>query len=87
MDYIEEGRLSLVNAILAYGQGFGLLNKEDIDQALIEGIEEFCHESEAIVPVFVSMYEATKTLSGKPDLTFIEWIQELGKSGRFGDMF
>lgn len=83
-EYIEEGRASLVNALVAYGIGFNLLDEDKVDQDLLEEISEFCESFEAIVPMFVSMYEATKKISGNPDLTFMEWIQTLGQSKGYG---
>lgn len=83
-DYIEEGRASLINALVAYGIGFNLLSEEDIDQDLLSELSEFCESLEAIVPMFASMYEATKKISGNPDLTFMEWIQMLGQSKGYG---
>ena len=84
MDLLEEGRASIVNGLVSYGQHFGLLQEDDITESLLGEIGEYLEGLEALIPVFVSMYEMTKKMSGNPDLTFMEWIQMLGQSKGYG---
>jgi hypothetical protein len=72
----------ITNGIVAYGQHFELLREEDIDEDLMETIADMLEGLEALMPVLISMYEMTKKLSGNPDLTFMEWLEEVArKSG------
>ena len=72
----------ITNGIVAYGQHFELLREEDIDAELMGTIAGALESIEALMPVLISMYEMTKKLSGNPDLTFMEWIEEVvRKSG------
>lgn len=72
----------MTNGIVAYGQYFELLREEQIDEALMESIAGALESIEALMPVLISMYEMTKKLSGNPDLTFMEWLEEVArKSG------
>ena len=82
MNYLEEARAMITNGIVAYGQHFELLREEDVDEDLLENIGEVLESLEALMPVLISMYEMTKKLSGNPDLTFMEWLEEVaGKMG------
>ena len=82
MNYLEEARAMMTNGIVAYGQHFGLLTEDEIDEDLMESIAGALEGIEAIMPVLISMYEMTKKLSGNPDLTFMEWLEEVArKSG------
>lgn len=82
MSYLEEARAMITNGIVAYGQHFELLREEDIDEDLMESIAGALESIEALMPVLISMYEMTKKLSGNPDLTFMEWLEEVArKSG------
>ena len=82
MNYLEEARAMMTNGIVAYGQHFGLLREEQIDEALMETIAGALESIETLMPVLISMYEMTKKLSGNPDLTFMEWLEEVArKSG------
>ena len=82
MNYLEEARAMITNGIVAYGQHFELLREEDIDAELMGTIAGALESIEALMPVLISMYEMTKKLSGNPDLTFMEWIEEVArKSG------
>lgn len=82
MNYLEEARAMITNGIVAYGQHFELLREEDIDAELMGTIAGALESIEALMPVLISMYEMTKKLSGNPDLTFMEWIEEVvRKSG------
>ena len=72
----------ITNGIVAYGQHFELLREEDIDEGLMGTIAGALESLEALMPVLISMYEMTKKLSGNPDLTFMEWLEEVArKSG------
>lgn len=77
MNLLEEGRASIVNGLVAYGQHFKLLNEEDIDEKLLSDIAEMLEGIEAMIPVMASLYEMTKKLNGNPDLTFMDWLEEL----------
>ena len=82
MNYLEEARAMITNGIVAYGQHFELLREEDIDEDLMQDIAAALEGIEALIPVLISMYEMTKKLSGNPDLTFMEWLEEVArKSG------
>lgn len=82
MNYLEEARAMITNGIVAYGQHFELLREEDIDEELMGVITGLLEGVEALMPVLISMYEATKKMSGNPDLTFMEWLEEVaGKMG------
>ena len=82
MNYLEEARAMITNGIVAYGQHFELLREEDIDEDLMQAIAGALESIEALMPVLISMYEMTKKLSGNPDLTFMEWLEEVArKSG------
>lgn len=72
----------ITNGVIAYGQHFGLLREDQIDIDLMATIAGALEGFEALMPVLISMYEMTKKLSGNPDLTFIEWLEEVArKSG------
>lgn len=72
----------MTNGIVAYGQHFGLLTEDEIDEDLMGAIAGALEGIEALMPVLISMYEMTKKLSGNPDLTFMEWLEEVArKSG------
>lgn len=82
MSYLEEARAMITNGIVAYGQHFELLTEDQINEDLMETIAGMLTGIEAVIPVLISMYEMTKTLSGNPDLTFMEWLEEvMRKSG------
>lgn len=81
MNYLEEARAMITNGIVAYGQHFELLREEDIDEDLMGAIAGALESIEALMPVLISMYEMTKKLSGNPDLTFMEWLEEVARKG------
>ena len=82
MNYLEEARAMMTNGVIAYGQHFGLLREDQIDIDLMATIAGALESFEALMPVLISMYEMTKKLSGNPDLTFMEWLEEVArKSG------
>ena len=82
MDLLEEGRASIVNGLVSYGQHFGLLQEDSVTEDLLDEIGEMLEGLEALIPVLVSMYEMTKKLSGNQDLTFMDWLEEVaGKMG------
>ena len=72
----------IANGIVAYGQHFELLRKDQINEELMAYIMGLLESFEALIPVLISMYEMTKKLSGNPDLAFMEWLEEVArKSG------
>jgi hypothetical protein len=82
MDLLEEGRASIINGLVSYGQHFGLLKEEDITESLLAEIGGMLEGLEALIPVLISMYEMTKKISGNQDLTFMEWLEQVaGKMG------
>jgi hypothetical protein len=82
MDLLEEGRASIINGLVSYGQHFGLLQEEDITESLLAEIGGMLEGLEALIPVLISMYEMTKKISGNQDLTFMEWLEQVaGKMG------
>lgn len=82
MDLLEEGRASIVNGLVSYGLHFGLLQEDSVTEDLLDEIGEMLEGFEALIPVLISMYEMTKKLSGNPDLTFMNWLEEVaGKMG------
>jgi hypothetical protein len=84
-ELIAEGRGYFVNAVAAYAEGFGLLNRE-VDQEFLEKVEDAAASLEALVPVFKSMWTATNLLSGK-NMTFMEWLEFTMEKGDIGKMF
>lgn len=81
MSYLEEARAMITNGIVAYGQHFELLTEDQINEDLMETIAGMLTGIEAVIPVLISMYEMTKTLNGNPDLTFMEWLEEVMRKG------
>ena len=77
MDLLEEGRASIVNGLVSYGLHFGLLQEDSVTEDLLDEIGEMLEGLEALIPVLISMYEMTKKLSGNPDLTFMDWLEEV----------
>lgn len=75
-ELLEEGRSYIINGLLAYACGFGLLDEEDIDNDLLENINGAIEGLEAAMPVVISLYEMEKKLSGNPNLTFMEWAEK-----------
>ena len=71
----------ITNGIVAYGQHFELLTEDQINEDLMETIAGALEAIEATIPVLISMYEMTKKLSGNPDLTFMDWLEEVMRKG------
>ena len=81
-DLIESGRASIINGLIDYCVGFGIMAEEEVTQDVLSDIEEGLETFEAAIPVLISMYEMTKKISGNPDLSFMDWVTEvLDKSG------
>lgn len=81
-ELLREGRQYAINAILAYAEAFELIAPDQIDEEVMANINEGLRSTEALIPVLKSMYEATKALTSNPDLTFMEWLNEVAnKSG------
>ena len=75
-DLLNEGRTYLINAILAYGEGFKVLAPEEIDEDLMEALNEGISAIEATMPVFISLWEMNNKMSGE-DMTFIEFLEKI----------
>ena len=82
MNYLEEARAMVTNGIVAYGQHFELLTEDQIDEGLMGTLAGALETFEALMPVLISMYEMTKTLSGNPDLKFMDWLEEVMRKGK-----
>ena len=81
-DLIKSGRASIINGLVDYCVGFGIMAEEEVTQDVLSEMEEELEALEATIPVLLSVYEMTKKLSGNPDLSFIDWITEvLDKKG------
>lgn len=87
---IKEGRAYIINGLLAYGEGFGVLAREEITQELMEDLDEGLETIEAAIPVFISLWEMSNKLKDKDEQqTFLEFLAEVledkqGKHGLFG---
>ena len=81
-DLLEEGRRYLVNAVLAYGEGFGVLAPEQIDDSLMEALDEGISALEATMPVLIATWELSNKLTGA-DQTFIEFLEDVAEK-KFG---
>ena len=81
-DLIESGRANIINGLVDYCVGFGIMAEEEVTKDVLSDMEEGLETLEATIPVLISMYEMTKKLSGNQNLTFMEWLEEvLNKSG------
>lgn len=81
-DLIESGRASIINGLVDYCVGFGIMMEEEVTQDVLSDMENGLEAVEAMIPVLISMYEMTKKLSGNQDLTFLDWLTEVaGKMG------
>ena len=79
---LEEGRRYLINAILAYGEGFGVLAPEQIDDALMEDLNNGISTLEATMPVLIATWELSNKLTGA-EMTFVEFLGEVAEK-KFG---
>ena len=83
-ELLNEGRACLINALLAYGEGFGVLAPEQITEALMEDINAGISTIETFMPVLVSMWEMNNKVTGE-DISFIEFLDQVAK--RMEDRF
>jgi len=87
---IKEGRAYIINGLLAYGEGFGVLAPEEIPQELMEDLDEGLETIEAAIPVLISLWEMSNKLKDKDEQqTFLEFLAEIlkdrqDKHGLFG---
>ena len=81
-ELLNEGRACLINALLAYGEGFGVLAPEEIDEDLMETLNEGISAMEALMPVLIAMWEMSNKLTGE-EMSFIEFLTEVAEK-KFG---
>lgn len=77
-ELMREGRSYMTNGIVSYACAFGIMQEEDIDQDTLSTIDGMLESLEAVMPVFVSMWEMTNKLSGA-NMSFFEWLEEIAK--------
>lgn len=53
----REGRIYLVNALVAYGEAFDLLNPIELSQEDIDALEEAIVKAEKEIPKYIKMFE------------------------------
>lgn len=75
-ELLDEGRRYLINALLAYGEGFKVLAPEQIDESLMETLDEAISAIEALMPVLIAMWQMSNKLTGE-EMSFIEFLQEV----------
>lgn len=81
-ELLSEGRGYLVNALLAYGEGFGVLAPAQITESLMQTIDEGIAAMEALMPVLIAMWEMSNKVLGK-NQSFIEFLTEVAER-KFG---
>jgi hypothetical protein len=81
-ELLNEGRACLVNAILAYGEGFKVMAPEEITEDLMETLNEGITAIEAMMPVLIAMWEMSNRLTGQ-EMSFIEFLTEVAEK-KFG---
>ena len=81
-ELLDEGRRYLINALLAYGEGFKVLAPEQINEELMETINEGITTIEALMPVLIAMWEMSNKLTGE-EMSFIEFLEEVANK-KFG---
>lgn len=79
---LDEGRKYLINAILAYGEGFKVLAPEEIDEDLMKTLNEGISAIEATMPVFISLWEMSNKMTGE-NMTFSEFLEKIANE-KFG---
>lgn len=77
-ELLDEGRRYLINALLAYGEGFKVLVPEQINGELMETIDEGITAIEALIPVLIAMWEMRNKVSGD-EVTFVEFLMEVAE--------
>lgn len=83
-ELLDEGRRYLINALLAYGEGFKVLAPEQIDESLMETLDEAISAMEALMPVLIAMWQMSNKLTGE-EMSFIEFLQEVVEKKFGGD--
>ena len=83
-ELLNEGRGYLINAILAYGEGFQVLAPAQINEELMETLNDGISAIEALMPVLISMWEMSNKLTGQ-EMSFIEFLQEVAERKFGGD--
>jgi len=88
-ELIESGRANIINGLIDYCVGFGIMAEEEVTKDVLSDMEHGLEALEAAIPVLISMYEMTKKLSGNPDLSFMDWITEVmdKKGGKEFNLF
>lgn len=81
-ELLNEGRACLVNALLAYGEGFKVLAPEEITEDLMETLNEGITAIEALMPVLIAMWEMSNKVTGQ-EMSFIEFLEEVAEK-KFG---
>lgn len=76
-DLIESGRANIMNGLVDYCVGFGIMTESEVTPSVLRDIEVGLEALESTIPVLISVYEMTKKLSGNPDLSFIDWLTEV----------
>ena len=77
-ELLNEGRACLINSLLAYGDGFGVLAPDEITEDLMETINEGISTVEALMPVLIAMWEMRNKVSGD-EVTFVEFLMEVAE--------
>ena len=81
-ELIESGRANIINGLVDYCVGFGIMAEEEVTKDVLSDMEEGLETLEATIPVLISMYEMTKKLSGDPDLSFMDWLEQVIEHGK-----
>lgn len=74
---IESGRTNIINGLVDYCVGFGIMTESEVTPSVLEEMDEVLEALESTIPVFISVYEMTKKLRGNSDLSFIDWLTEV----------
>lgn len=83
-ELLDEGRRYLINALLAYGEGFKVLAPAQINEELMETLNDEISAIEALMPVLIAMWEMSNKLTGQ-EMSFIEFLQEVAEKKFGGD--
>ena len=86
-DPIESGRANIINGLVDYCVGFGIMAEEEVTKDVLSDMEEGLETLEATIPVLISMYEMTKRLGGDPDLSFMDWLEQVLEHGKGKGLF
>lgn len=72
---IKEARSYVCNAVAAYGEAFGLMAPEDLNEEFFSEIEDLLTVMESMVPMFKALWELDKKTC--PDKTFVEFLSDV----------